>query len=43
MIAGIIDPPDPTAVRVAVRVDWMWNTNVERVLDDPPDLLGWAS
>jgi len=39
MIEGIIEPPDPTAV----RVDWMWNTNVERVLDDPPDLLGLAS
>jgi hypothetical protein len=39
MIEGAIEPPGPTAV----GVDWMRNTNVERVLDDPPDLLGFAS
>lgn len=27
----------------AVRVDWMWIVSVERVLDHPPDLLGWAN
>ena len=39
MIEGAMQPPSATAV----RVDWMWNTHVERVLDDPPDLLSWAS
>lgn len=26
----------------AVRVDWMWDVSVERVLADAPDLFGWA-
>lgn len=34
-----MQPPSETAA----RVDWMWNTQVERVLGDPPDLLSWAS
>jgi len=39
MIEGVAEPEGPTAVRVG----WMRDTNLERVLDDPPDLLGWAS
>lgn len=39
MIGLTIDPPSPPTA----RVDWMWDAIVERVLDDPPDLLGWAS
>jgi hypothetical protein len=27
----------------AVRVDWMWSVSVERVLDNPPDLLNWSN
>jgi hypothetical protein len=38
MIDTMIDSPSPAA-----RADWMWDVSVERVLDDPPDLLGWAS
>jgi len=32
-----------TESTLAVRVDWMYHVSVERVLDNPPDLLGWAS
>lgn len=39
MINGAIEPSRPSAV----RVDWMWNAQVERGLDDAPDLLTWAS
>lgn len=39
MVCLTIDPPAATAV----RVDWMWIVSVERVLDDPPDLLSWAN
>lgn len=39
MIDTTIDPPSPPAG----RVDWMWDVSVERVLDSPPDPLGWAS
>jgi len=27
----------------AVRVDWIWTVSVERVLQDPADLLNWAN
>lgn len=36
MIDTTIDPS-------ALRVDLMWDTSVERVLGDAPDLFGWAS
>lgn len=39
MIDTTIGPPSPPAA----RVDWMWDVSVESVLDDPPDLFGWAS
>ena len=39
MVDTTINPPCPPAA----RVDWMWDVSVERVLDDPPDLLGWAA
>jgi hypothetical protein len=29
------------AGNVPVRVDWMHDVSVERVLDNPPDLTGW--
>ena len=34
----VIGQPD-----ARVRVDWIWNVGVERVLVGPPDLLGWAA
>ena len=34
---------DTTMDPSAVRVDWMWDTSVEHVLADAPDLFGWAS